>query len=147
MLTTTGQRTYIVRSRAALYPSLGYLQADSYIPGLRHPIIREANGVKDVSHIHTKTKIVTGTYVLQTNRTSFNQNQTSPSCLLCKGDSETAEHFLLQCPALNSVRQPILEDIVQAFQGLDIPLDTDNNGQLMQLLLDSTAVLRCNKQS
>ena len=59
----------------------------------------------------------------------------------CKGDNATAEHFLLQCLALNSVRQPILGDIVQASQGLDIPLDTDNNGKLMQLLLDSTAVL------
>lgn len=130
-----------IRSRAALYPSLGYLQTDSFVPGVRHPMIREANGVKDVSHIHTKTKIVTGTYVLQSNRSSFNQNQISPLCLLCKEDNETVEHFLLQCTALDPVRLPILEDIVQTLQSLDIPFDTDNNEEFMQLLIDSTAVL------
>ncbi|MCG8047714.1 MAG: reverse transcriptase domain-containing protein, partial [Candidatus Thiodiazotropha endolucinida] len=98
-------------SKAALYPSLEYRKTDSYVPGKKHPVIQEAHGVKDISRIHTKVRVLTGVYVLQVNRAAFNQNGVNPTCLLCKEDDETTEHFILQCPALNHVRQPILEDI------------------------------------
>ena len=69
--------------------------------------------MKDVPRIHTKAKIVTGSYVLQVNRASFNQNQVSPTCMLCKNENETVEHFMLRCTELDLVRQPILDDIAQ----------------------------------
>ena len=69
----------VLKSRALLYPSLKYLQAQSFVRGSNHPVIREAHGVKDVPRIQTKVKILTGSYVLQLNRASFNQNQVSPN--------------------------------------------------------------------
>ena len=34
-------RSEAIKSRALLYPSLKYLQAQSYVPGSNHPVIRE----------------------------------------------------------------------------------------------------------
>jgi hypothetical protein len=38
--------------------------------------------------------------------------ETSPACVFCGGcDDETATHFSLECPAFNSQRQPLLDDL------------------------------------
>ena len=130
----------VIKSRAALYSSLRCLNAETYKPGNCHPIIQKANGVKDVPRIHTKIKVLTSTYILQVNRASFNQNQISPVCLLCKEDDETTEHFLLQYSSLDSTRQPILDDILHTCENLDIKVSRDSD-HLLQLILDCTAVL------
>ena len=52
-----------------------------------------------------------GSYILQTNRQKFNNSQINPTCLLCQRNNETLEHYILDCPALNSVRLPILNRI------------------------------------
>ena len=105
----------IRKSKAALYPSLRYLHSAGFVPGSKHQSIQDANGAKDVSRIHTRIKIVTGTYVLQTYRASFNQNQVSPTCLLCQRDDETMEHFILHRCILDAIRQSILADIIQLY--------------------------------
>ena len=97
-----------IKSRAAMYSTLEHLNYESYRPGVRPTVIQDPNGVKDVPRIHTKLKLLTGSYVLQVNREAFNQNQISPTCLLCKKEDETKEHFILRCEALESTRQPIL---------------------------------------
>ena len=81
-------------------------------------------------------RILTSSYGLQVNRASFNQNQISPVCLLCKDDDETAEHFLLQCSSLDRIKQRILADILHTCENLDIQVSQD-----LQLIMDSTAVL------
>ena len=115
--------------------SLRYLNADSYKPGNCHPVIQKAIGVKDVPRIHNKTKVLTSTCILQVNRASFNQNQISPVCLLCKEDDETTEHFLLQCSSLDSTRQPIIDDILHTCENHDINVSRDSDN-LIQLILD-----------
>ena len=52
-----------------------------------------------------------GSYILQTNRQKFNNSQINPTCLLCQRNNETLERYILDCPALNSVRLPILNHI------------------------------------
>ena len=98
----------------------------------------EALGVKDVPHIQTKVKILTGSYVLQVNRASFNQNQVSPTCLLCKEEEETTEHFMLYCSSVNS----ILDEIIQIGHCLGIMDDSEDDSQLLEIILDSTTVFR-----
>ena len=44
-----------------------------------------------------KAKLMTGTYVLQSNRAKFNQYSVDPTCLLCGDDAEDMIHFLLKC--------------------------------------------------
>ncbi|MEW8546756.1 MAG: reverse transcriptase domain-containing protein, partial [Candidatus Thiodiazotropha sp.] len=129
-----------IKSRAALYPSLRYLHFEGYVPGRKHQSIADANGVKDVPRIHNRIKMVTSSYILQTNRASFNQNQISPTCLLCQRDDETMEHFILHCCALETVRQPILEDIMAVGLTMGIQLHRENPADLLQTILDCSVI-------
>ena len=47
-----------------------------------------------------KNKVLTRTYILQTNRVKFNQNEVKPVCQLYKEDDETLQHFLINCKSL-----------------------------------------------
>ena len=84
-------------------------------------------------------KIVTGTYILQTIRHSFNQNQVDPLCLLCKGANETIAYFLLDCTTLEITRQRILKDIKHILRNCG--LDLNNSETLLRLLIDCSAVI------
>ena len=126
----------VMKSRASLYSSLKYLNYEAYRPGTRPPIIQDPNGVKEVPSIYTKIKMIPGTYVLQVNRASFNQNQISSTSLLCKNEDETMEHYLLRCESLESIRKPILDDILIIYEGLD----QDDSFHLLQCILDPTVI-------
>ena len=93
--------------------------------------------IREVPRIRTKLKLVTSTYILQINRASYNQNQVNPACLLCHQGDETVEHFLLEYPALASVRNPIMDSIVSICDGV-YPLTSDSHSRL-QLILDRSA--------
>ena len=41
-------------------------------------------------------------YILQFNRQKVNKPQINPTCLLCKRTRVTLEHYILDCPALNT---------------------------------------------
>ena len=122
----------VMKSRASLYSSLKYLNYEAYRPGTRPLVIQDPNGVKDVPRIHTKIKMITGTYILQVNRASFYQNQISSTCLLCKKEDETTERFLLHCESLENIRKPIMDDILKIHEGLD----QDDSSHLLQCVLD-----------
>ena len=77
-----------------------------------------------------------GTYILQTNRASFNQNVVDPTCLLCKTSAETLSHFLIECATLESIRQPILRDIEHIHVLRYSDLDLTDSEILLQLLTD-----------
>ncbi|VDI15810.1 Hypothetical predicted protein [Mytilus galloprovincialis] len=59
---------------------------------------------KDIQRLPIKLRLLTGTYILQSNRAAFNQIDINPTCLLCEEDSETLFHFIHSCPALASAR-------------------------------------------
>ena len=81
--------SYIV-SHSRLYSSLKYL-SKTYIVGKCHPAVKPClNSDRDIPRIPVKNKVLTGTYILQTNRVKFNQNEVNPVCQLCKEDDE---HF------------------------------------------------------
>lgn len=131
----------VFQSRATLYPSLGYLNCKSYKPGVRPTVIQDPSGVKDVPRIHTKTRLLTGTYILQTNRASFNQNQIDPVCLLCKKENETLEHFILHCDALEHIKSPIISDIQKICNETGVISDLNNSNNMLQLILDCSVIL------
>ena len=58
--------------------------------------------------------VATGTYVLQANRTTYNQNDFDVTCLLSGDDDETISHFLLEYAALKETRYPILLEVLNA---------------------------------
>ena len=96
--------------------------------------------VKDVKRASIKVRLATGTYILQTTKARFNQNSVDPTCILCGSGDETMEHFILQCSALDEVRQPILLQIA-AMLDSELNLDFRNRCDMdkVQMILD------CNK--
>ena len=83
-------------------------------------------------------KLVTGTYILQTNRARFNQNQVNTVCLLCHRKNETVEHFLLHCPALASLRNHSIDTLLSVCDGVYSP--TNSPYSVLQLILDYSAL-------
>ena len=100
-----------IQAVVPLYPSLKWLECSPRQCANNHPLIVSSGSLRDVARIAVHLKIVTGTYILQTNRVAFNQNQIDPTCMLCKSGEETLRHFLLECESLNWVRHPILRDL------------------------------------
>ena len=128
-----------IKYRARLYSSLRYLHVEDYQPGKRHPSIQYVNGMRDALRVNTKMKLVTGTYILQSNRSAFNQNELSPLCLLCREADETIEHFLLHCPALDYVRRVLLNDLVNIYENLYH--EQQHASRLLQFILDCGLVM------
>ena len=101
-----------LRNDAASKSSLKYLNINACKIGTVHPTwdTVESNQ-RDVYRATIKTKLLTGTYNLQGNRAKFNQFNIDPTCLLCDGDPETREHFLVCCPKLQQQREPFLKQL------------------------------------
>ena len=59
----------------------------------------------------SKIRLMTGTYVLQSNRSKFNQYNVNPTCILCKEEPEDQKHFLLRCPRLTDTRDSFFRTI------------------------------------
>ena len=70
--------------RSELYSSLRYL-SKTFIVGKCHPAVKPyCYSNRDIYRIPVKNKILTGTYILQSNRAKFNQNEENPTCQLCQ---------------------------------------------------------------
>ena len=94
----------------------------------------------DIYRIPVQNKILTGTYVLQSNRAICNQNDVNPTSQLCRMDNETSKHFLLDCQELETVRKPELKDFLNVCDNrvIDYPLLADLS--LVQLLVDHSNI-------
>ncbi|KAK3086834.1 hypothetical protein FSP39_024241 [Pinctada imbricata] len=106
-----------IKQQALTYSSLEYLSVGHYNPGKIHPLLRiteTQTQSREVNRLPVKTKLVTGTYSLQSTRAAFNNLDVDPTCLLCKTSTETLEHFILHCTKLQHVRVQILCDIASA---------------------------------
>ena len=92
-----------------LYPSLTYLNCDSYQPGKIHTLLRiNTDPIRETTRLSVKLKLVTGTYILQEKRSRFHSlNQSS----MCNEQDETVEHFILQCKVLEPIRQSAISEI------------------------------------
>ena len=115
LLSTNSGSTIVSQSR--LYSSLKYM-SKTYAVGKCHPVVRPClKNDRDIPRIPVQNKVLTGTYILQTNKVKFNQNEVNPVCQLCKED-ETLQHFLINSKSLEDARQPILGDFVRILSDL-----------------------------
>ena len=104
---------------AGLYSTLRKMNCTLFIPGKCHPLlINLFGGVHEASRIPVRLRIATGTYMLQCNRSTYKQFETDSTCNLCGDADETLSHFLLECKALYTCRQPIVTDIKSACDSL-----------------------------
>ena len=97
--------------------------------------------IRDVNRIAVKSKLLTGTYVLQTNRVKFNQNEVDPTCQLCKQDKETLHHFLITCTTLEDCRKTIMIDIHNIISDLLSIWPLTAKYSLVELIVDSSVIL------
>ena len=67
---------------------------------------------KDISRLSVKLKLLTGSYILQSKRIWMYKTETEATCLQCKDKEETMEHFILGCRCLETVRNPVLHELV-----------------------------------
>ena len=74
------------------------------------------NNIHDVRRAEIKARLLTGTYIMQSNRAKFNQYNVSPICHLCNKDPETREHFLTCCETLQNFRSVYLSKIRSLFE-------------------------------
>lgn len=101
-----------LRTKVSLYSSLNYLSTNNILWRNTHPCLASVGtSSQDISRLQTKLKLLTGTYYLQSNKASFNQNSVDPTCLLCKESAETVDHFLLECKTLHDIRIPYLHEL------------------------------------
>ena len=59
---------------------------------------------RDARRAQINVKLLTGSYILQSNRSKFNKYTVPCTCLLCKVAPEDLKHFLLECPKMQPVR-------------------------------------------
>ena len=86
-----------------------YIHTRKNAPLLQIPIIssRESN------RIAIKLKVISGTYVLQSNWAYFKKNKVDPTCMICGLDAEDIEHFVLNCYLLENARKSIIAEITK----------------------------------
>ena len=87
--------------------------------------------------------MLTGTYLLQSNRAAFNNVQVDPTCMLCKESEETLTHFILECSVLDSVRKPILEEITLFLEEAGVDFVNSSSDTQLQLILDHHKLIKC----
>ena len=97
---------------AFLYKSLKYLNKHVYTNRKIPPVLRiPLKSVSELTRVPVKLKLLTGSYLFQSTRSAFIQNEIDPTCLLCRFEGEDLPHFIFRCETLNSIRAPILVDI------------------------------------
>ena len=101
--------TETLRKEAQEKSTLKYINIHSMKIGQTHSVWSSLEStVTDVRKGITKCRMLTGTYLLQSNRNKFN-NSESAICKCCGIEIEDIIHMLLECPALFYERKSILK--------------------------------------
>ena len=99
----------VIEEEVKAKTTLAYLNIE--YTGKPHSIWQAtAPNSRDVRRANNKARLLTGTYILQANKASFNQTSNT-TCLMCKVETEDVCHFIIKCPYLEEIRQPILNQI------------------------------------
>lgn len=86
--------------------SLEYLEIQQNPLGNPHQIWKTVpNNPLEVKKAEVKSKLISRTYTLQSDRAKFSKNTDSEICLCCGNSEENTTHFLLDCSALDSIRE------------------------------------------
>ena len=103
-----------------------------------HPVwITVDNNVHDARRAITKVRLLTGTYIVQSKISKFNQNEVDTRCQLCFSDIEDYPHMLLQFGALLSYRREYIENLIDII-GHSSWCEMNNQSRL-EIILDVSA--------
>ena len=95
---------------------------------------------RDNRKAELKVKVLTGAYILQANRSCFNQYTVDPSCKLCLKEPEDREHFKAKCNSLECVRKPYRQKFNMIFNNI-IPSQSIDSIVFTKLVLDCSMVV------
>ena len=98
------------------------------------------NNTYDVRRAKVKVRLLTGTYILQSNRAKFNQYNVSPICQLCNKNPETRQHFITVCESLQNIRSVYFNKVSSLFEHSSAKINNllEDSARCTQLLLDSS---------
>lgn len=132
-----------IHSLKSLYGTLKYLNCENSRLGKMHPLLQIAcQSAHEITRIPVKMKILTGTYILQTNRARFNAGSVKPLCQLCCQENETLEHFVLCCSILEDIRKPVLCQLAQEVFNISNKNWCEYSVEdKLQIILDSTVLM------
>ncbi|CAG2228242.1 unnamed protein product [Mytilus edulis] len=85
--------------------SLRNLAISKLTIGVTHPVwATVSSSVSDIRKAITKSRMLTGTYLLQAHRHRFNQAEVDPICPNCRTENEDLCHVLTTCPLYMNIR-------------------------------------------
>ncbi|VDH94176.1 Hypothetical predicted protein [Mytilus galloprovincialis] len=102
--------------------TLSYCDLSSLKIGTVHKLWSSIeSNIKDVRRGGIKARLITGTYVLQSNTSKFNQHEVSSVCPLCQYEDEDIVHFILKCNALFKYRKSYIEELEVIINSISNP--------------------------
>ena len=92
--------------------SLKYVNPHNLKVGKSHPVwyLVRCN-MMDNKRAQINCKLISGTYILQGNRATFNQHMVNTICKLCSISPETRQHFLSECTSFLTKSQEFITKI------------------------------------
>ncbi|KAH3851403.1 hypothetical protein DPMN_093884 [Dreissena polymorpha] len=118
-----------------------YIQVQSAPIGHPHNLWASTNPKPhEVRRAELKARLLTRTYILQSNTVRFNRNEVSATCKLCNMGDETREHLLLTCKAHTQVRSEEMNMLQQIIGRQEFAAIRCNGDLLIQTILDCTHV-------
>ena len=120
-------------------PSLKYLNPLSLKVGKAHHVYSTVRtDIFDVQRAEIKAPLLTGTYILQSNHSNFNQYEVDPTCKMCENRPETRQHFISECLKSKHLRDKFNIKTAKLFNiNPDILTNIDRH-TYTQLILDCT---------
>lgn len=98
--------------------SLKYCYFQNLKIGTVHPIWSDIKmNQKDIKRSSIKCRMITGTYILQSTLSKYNNSEVDRTCPLCRLEDENIVHFLTKCNSLHHYRRQYLLELKNLFDG------------------------------
>ena len=110
----------LLLSEASLKSTLVYMNYESYHPEKTHSVWSTVGTrLAETRKAIIKAKLLTGTYILQSNKSRFNQYRILATCTLCHQSDEDLAHFLLKCKCMADLRNEYFGLIGSIYPGFN----------------------------
>lgn len=121
--------------------SMNHMNTNEMRVGKTHQVWSTlSTNCREITQAGVKARLLTNTYVLQSNRAKFNQYKVDDTCLLCENEPEDRCHFLLRCSALEAPRthhlKQLMEIVVNESSAEEASIIVNNQQLTLQLILD-----------
>ncbi|CAG2248572.1 unnamed protein product [Mytilus edulis] len=93
------------------YSSLQHITCAYKIKKIQPILTTNTSNCRNINRIPIRTKVATGSSILQSNGAKFNKCEVSATCKICNKEDETIEHFLISCIHLEPDREKLLKVI------------------------------------